>query len=269
MQQLENHQLDVIVQVRKLGEGFDHPLLAVAAVFSIFSNLSPFVQFVGRIMRVIVQNDPGHIANQGVVVFHAGANIARQWGDFQQYSEADQEYFDQLLPLESLDPNDAGTDREITPHFGANMEVRAQSEVHLEEIHLLEEDEAAAIRLLQERGIIAGDFDPARQALQPIPTTRVAQRQALRGGLDMRVRTEAARILAQRGIPAVGRTLDRQRLDRDNLIVLKSAIDRQVNAAVGRTRGQRHEFSRAELDQIDTGFADIVAAAVREVFGGN
>jgi superfamily II DNA or RNA helicase len=36
MQKLENHELDVIVQVRKLGEGFDHPFLAVAAVFSIF-----------------------------------------------------------------------------------------------------------------------------------------------------------------------------------------------------------------------------------------
>jgi superfamily II DNA or RNA helicase len=269
MQQLESHQLDVIVQVRKLGEGFDHPLLAVAAVFSIFSNLSPFVQFVGRIMRVIVQNDPGNVVNQGVVVFHAGANIARQWGDFQQYSEADQAYFDQLLPLEGIDPNDVQTDREITPHFGADMEVRAQSDVHVEEIHLLEEDEAAAIRLLQERGIIAGDFDPARQALQPVPTTRVAQRQAMRGGLDMRVRTEAARILNQRGIPVAGRTLDRQRLGRDNLIVLKSAIDRQVNAAVGRTAGQRHEFSRAELDLIETSFATFVASAVEEVFGGN
>ena len=69
MQRLENHELDVIVQVRKLGEGFDHPLLAVAAVFSIFANLSPFVQFVGRIMRVIKQNAPGDVLNHGTVVF--------------------------------------------------------------------------------------------------------------------------------------------------------------------------------------------------------
>ena len=69
---LENHELDVVVQVRKLGEGFDHPYLSVAAVFSIFSNLSPFVQFVGRIMRVIAQNDTQNIINQGTVVFHAG-----------------------------------------------------------------------------------------------------------------------------------------------------------------------------------------------------
>jgi len=149
------------------------------------------------------------------------------------------------------------------------MEVRAQSEVQLEEIHLLEEDEAAAIRLLQERGIIAGDFDPTRQALQPVPTTRVAQRQAKRDGLDMRVRTEAARILNQRGMNPGGRDLDRQRLGRDNLIVLKAAIDRQVNAAVGHTSGQRHEFTRPQLDQIDAEFTNIVSAAVREIFDGN
>ena len=272
MQRLGNHELDVIVQVRKLGEGFDHPFLAVAAVFSIFSNLSPFVQFVGRIMRVIEQNAPGHVVNQGVVIFHAGANIARQWSDFQQYSEADQEFFDQLLPLEGLDPADPQGEREISPvppRPENVMEVLAQSEVQLEEIQLLEADEAAAIRLLQERGFIAGDFDPTRQALQPVPTTRVAQRQAMRSGLDMRVRTEAARILSQRGMNPAGRELDRQHLGRDNLIVLKAAIDRQVNATVGRTSGQRHEFSRGELDQIDAGFTNILADAVREVFDGN
>ncbi|MEO7423788.1 MAG: DEAD/DEAH box helicase family protein [Fibrobacteria bacterium] len=91
---LEAHELDIIVQVRKLGEGFDHPYLSVAAVFSIFANLSPFVQFVGRIMRVIRQNSPSDPLNQGTVVFHAGANIASRWEDFQEYSEADKQFFD-------------------------------------------------------------------------------------------------------------------------------------------------------------------------------
>jgi len=271
MQQLESHQLDVIVQVRKLGEGFDHPYLAVAAVFSIFANLSPFVQFVGRIMRVIVQNAPGNVLNQGVVVFHAGANIARQWGDFQQYSEADQAYFDQLLPLEGLDPGEPEGEREVTPvdRSADEVEVRAQTEVQLEEIHLLEEDSAAAIRLLQERGLISGDFDPAREVLQPVPVTRVAQRQAMRGGLDMRIRTEAARILSRRGVSAEGHGLDLQRLGRTNLIVLKSAIDRVVNASVGQTGRQRHEFTRPQLDQIEASFTRLVAQAEREVFGGD
>lgn len=37
------------------------------------------------------------------MVFHAGANCARRWSDFQAYTEADQEFFDQLLPTEELD----------------------------------------------------------------------------------------------------------------------------------------------------------------------
>jgi hypothetical protein len=272
MQRLENHQLDVIVQVRKLGEGFDHPLLSVAAVFSIFSNLSPFVQFVGRIMRVIQQNAPGHVLNQGVVVFHAGANIARRWADFQVFSEADRDYFDQLLPVEDVDPDHAPAEREVepVPHDSAGMEVRGQSEVHLEEIPLLQDDAAlAALRVLQARGYSTDDIAAAYQTLQPIPVTRVRQRQAMRGGLDMRVRTEAGRILGERGVNPQGSDLDTRRLGRTNLIVMKAAIDRQVNAVAGQGAGQRHEFSREVLDRIDEGFDNILAAAVREVFDGN
>ena len=273
MQRLENHQLDVIVQVRKLGEGFDHPLLSVAAVFSIFSNLSPFVQFVGRIMRVIEHDAPDHILNQGVVVFHAGGNIARQWTDFQAYSEADQEFFDQLLPLEGIDPDDLPPEREIEPtarDFGSGMEVRSQSDVRLEEIPLLQDDAAlAALRVLQERGYTPDDISAAFETLEPVPTTMARQRQARRLGLDMRVRTEAARILAERRVNPEGHELDRQRLGRSNLIVMKAALDRQVNAIVGRPTRQRHDFSRAELDQIEQAFATIIATSVAEVFNGS
>ena len=55
---LHNGTLDCIVQVQMLGEGFDHPKLSVAAIFRPFRTLAPYVQFVGRIMRVVVQNDP-------------------------------------------------------------------------------------------------------------------------------------------------------------------------------------------------------------------
>lgn len=273
IQRLESHQLDVIIQVRKLGEGFDHCFLSVAAVFSIFSNLSPFVQFVGRIMRVIEQNTLGHVLNQGVVVFHAGANIAKRWSDFQVYSDADRDYFDQLLPVEGIDPNDHRAEREIEPipHDLAGMEVRAQSEVLLEEIPLLQDDALITTLLheCQKRGYTTDDITAACQTLQPIPTTKARERQAMRGGLDMRVRTAAARILNERGINPQGSELDRNRLGRTNLIVMKAAIDRQVNVTIGRSAGQRHDFSRNELDQIDQGFAAIVANAKNKVFNGH
>ena len=66
------------------------------------------------VMRVIEQNAPGHVLNHGSVVFHAGANVANRWADFQQYSEADREFFDQLLPMEDLDFGSAD-DLEVEP----------------------------------------------------------------------------------------------------------------------------------------------------------
>ena len=91
--------------------------------------------------------------------------------------------------------------------------------------------------------------------------TRVRQRQAMRSSLDMRVRTETGRILQERGVNPEGRDFDRQRLGRTNFVVLKAAIDRQVNAAVGRQSGERREFTRPELDQIERDFAGIVELA--------
>lgn len=274
MQRLENHELDVIVQVRKLGEGFDHPYLAVAAVFSVFANLSPFVQFVGRIMRVIEQNAPSHALNHGTVVFHAGANVASRWEDFQQYSEADREFFDQLLPMEGLDFGSAD-ELEVEPEprdfgDGERFDVRSQTGIRLEEIPLIAEDPdaLAALKVLQEKGYTSDQVKEAYDELEPVPVTRVRQRQAMRGSLDQRVRTEAGRILAERGINPEGRELDRQRLGRTNFVVLKAAIDRQVNAVAGRQSRERHEFTRPELDQIDQDFAGIVERAVQEIFDG-
>jgi hypothetical protein len=261
----------VIVQVRKLGEGFDHPFLAVAAVFSIFRNLSPFVQFVGRIMRVIEHDAPGHPLNNGVVVFHAGANIARRWEDFQQYSEADQEYFDQLLPMEGLDFS-SGDELQIDPAPPSQphdrVDVRSQTDVRLEEIPLIQEDPEAlaALQILQGRGYTSDQVRQAYEALQPVPVTKSRQRQAKRASLDMRIKTEAARILHERQINPEGHDLDAQRLGRTNLIVLKAAIDRHANTAVGRQARERSEFTRPQLDQIDNDFVAIVEQAVREVF---
>lgn len=269
MKKLEAHELDVIVQVRMLGEGFDHPYLSVAAVFSIFANLSPFVQFVGRIMRVIKQNSPSDPLNQGTVVFHAGANIASRWEDFQEYSEADKQFFDQLLPMEGLDFREAN---EIAvapvPRAPNTVEVRGQAGILLEEIPLLDDDEAMqAIATLRARGYSP---DEVRRAMehQPVPTTKANQRQAARASLDVRIKTEVGRVLGEKGMNPQGKDLDKKYLNKTNFVIVKAAIDKQVNAAVGKGAGERHEFSKAELDAINARFADLAATAEKEVFGG-
>lgn len=267
---LDSHSLDVVVQVRKLGEGFDHPYLSVAAVCSIFANLSPFVQFVGRIMRVIEQDNPTSPLNQGTVVFHAGANVANRWEDFQEYSEADREFFEQLLPMEGLDFGDAA-ELDVTPRADRPtnpVEVRGQSGVLLQEIPLI--DNAEAMRAINTLRQLGYSPEAVRDAMehQPVPTTKANERKAARASLDMQIKSEVGRILGRRGVNHQGRDLDATRRGRTNFVVVKSAIDRQVHEACGRGAGERHEMTRQELDSIAPRFAELVAAAEREVFGG-
>lgn len=267
---LNSHDLDVIVQVRKLGEGFDHPYLAVAAVFSVFANLSPFVQFVGRIMRVIEQNAPDHVLNRGIVVFHAGANVARRWEDFRQFSAIDRDFFDQLLPTEELNFNDA-SELEITPEACENyggLEVLDQGPVEIQEISLIQEDAEtmAALERIRQRGYTSDELVEAYETLNPIPVTAQRRRRAMRSSLEERVRIETGRILRSRGINPGGRELDRQHHSKDNFVVMKSNIDRCINEFVGRSSGKRQEFTRSEFAQINQNLARIIENAVQEVF---
>lgn len=270
LKKLENNELDVIVQVRKLGEGFDHPHLAVAAIFSIFANLSPFVQFVGRIMRVVKQNAPYDPVNRGVVVFHAGANVAKRWTDFQSYTAADQEFFDALLPMEELDFSH-GNEIEIepvTPDDSEGVQVRSQSDVLLQEIPLIDDDAEAQqmIRQLRERGYTGDVVAEAMNQLDAVPVTKVRQRQADRAALDSRIKTEVGRIFLVRKINHQGYELDRRRLKKTNFVVMKGAIDDEVNMLVGKKSGERSEFTQADLDMIEANFGTIVERATKVVF---
>lgn len=271
IEKLHNHELDVIVQVRKLGEGFDHPYLSVAAVFSIFSNLSPFVQFVGRIMRVIDQNEPNSPRNQGVVVFHAGANIARRWDDFKKFSEADQDYFDQLLPIESFDPTSDQSERIYSPHidYTDEIDIKSQSEIQIQEIDLLQEENRKAIEQLKRSGYIQGDFDPEKQILKPVQATKQAQRQALRKQLDELIKTKSVQVLRKNKFNPEGHDLDKSRTGKSNFIVMKSTIDRHVNSFLGKEPGTRGDLSLNEVQSAISSLNEITKEAEAEVFHGN
>ncbi|MFZ5424910.1 MAG: DEAD/DEAH box helicase family protein [Patescibacteria group bacterium] len=89
--------LDCIVQVQMLGEGFDHPKLSVAAIFNPFRSLSPYIQFVGRILRVVVQNSPGHPDNYGYIVTHIGMNLDNRFEEFRAFDSDDEEFWASVL----------------------------------------------------------------------------------------------------------------------------------------------------------------------------
>jgi superfamily II DNA/RNA helicase len=246
-QQLENHELDVIVQARMLGEGFDHPYLAVAMVGSIFANLSPFVQFIGRIMRAIEQNAPGHPLNQGVVVFHVGANVARRWDDFRQFSQADQDFFANLLP-EAEDVEFTGETIEHVPGGGGGLdpvEILEEHGVRASEMEPI--GDAHALALLRELAEIGITPDQAAQELRRMRTTRQDRREARRIAINDRIQNESGRILARLKINAGGRNLDPRR-QKQNFAWVASELHRYINEHVGGAMADRQNFTLEQLD---------------------
>jgi DNA repair protein RadD len=101
---LTNGELDCIVQVQMLGEGFDHPKLSVAAIFRPFRTLAPYIQFVGRILRSIVQNTPGHPDNYGHVVTHAGMNLDERLREFKLFESDDQKFWEEIIGGKEPEP---------------------------------------------------------------------------------------------------------------------------------------------------------------------
>jgi len=94
---LKNGVLDCIIQVQMLGEGFDHPKLSVAAIFRPFRSVAPYIQFIGRIMRVIVQGDPTHPDNAGHIVTHLGMNLDQRLKEFQQFESDDNAFWEKVI----------------------------------------------------------------------------------------------------------------------------------------------------------------------------
>ena len=101
---LTSGELDCIVQVQMLGEGFDHPKLSVAAIFRPFRTLAPYIQFVGRILRVIVQNSPGHPDNYGYIVTHAGMNLDQRLREFKLFESDDQKFWEEVIGGKEPEP---------------------------------------------------------------------------------------------------------------------------------------------------------------------
>ncbi len=139
MSALRNGTLDCIIQVQMLGEGFDHPKLSVAAIFRPFRSLAPYIQFVGRIMRVIVQNDPTHPDNVGHIVTHLGMNLDQRLKEFKQFENDDQAFWDKVI---------SGAEPEVPPAVrdgSARLTAGEQVVVHGEIVEALWEEDFTTV----------------------------------------------------------------------------------------------------------------------------
>ncbi|CAH0122777.1 hypothetical protein PAE9249_05368 [Paenibacillus sp. CECT 9249] len=82
---IEAHEVDAVIHVALLGEGYDHPYLSIAAIFRPFRSLAPYAQFIGRTLRRIPPNQAKTASdNVAVVVGHKDLNLDPLWEEYQK-----------------------------------------------------------------------------------------------------------------------------------------------------------------------------------------
>ena len=167
MRDLYSGVLDCIVQVQMLGEGFDHPKLSVAAIFRPFRSLAPYIQFVGRILRVVVQNDPTHPDNYGHIVTHVGMNLDELLKQFKMFENDDQRFWKEVTAGKDPDPPKEVLEGSARMKLHEDMAVQSEIVEQLFEEDFSTAEDADILRDLEKKLESLGlDSRLAQQVLQ-------------------------------------------------------------------------------------------------------
>ena len=289
LRELEDLRIDCVVQVQMLGEGFDHPPLSIAAVFRPFRSLSPYVQFVGRIMRVMFQDDAANPANHGYVVSHVGLNNDANWRDFREFDLEDQQVFRDWLEAQAEEPLGSDGDGGGYPRrFDQGMEVHNEiiSEDFIRQSFLDANDDRVIDRILETK--IPGTAltlssmmsrDQVRDMLQnaqkkhlagsaeKLPVSPQKRRQTARKRVEERARSIAARVLKDLDLTPAGYDIPKRvaaaRGSKNNLIGVTRMIHKTVNEHLQIEKKKRGEVSREDMEAALRGL-DAIGDNVRE-----
>jgi len=256
------NQLDAMVHVGILGEGYDNKNISIAALFRPFRTVAPYTQFVGRALRALP--DGTETDNLAHVVAHAGLNQEAHWQYFKHETEEAQVLADLDAWAQAHEENEGtgaedgksnssgdSDPAEVTGETIEGFDVDAYLPVEGEEAEEAKEhlrDVETALDALKEKGIDVPDADDFKreiaalnqplgdEELPPPPNRPARERHAYRKILDHAVRRAAGILLRRLDIPEGTDLVDAvgKGEEESNVEVVIRLLNRRVNAAVGR-----------------------------------
>ena len=275
---------DVVVQVNILGEGYDLPTLSVAAVFRPYRSLSPYVQFVGRILRLAQPDTPYSSANHVYLVSHVGLNDERWWSDFTNFDKDDQEFFQEYLQgdLEVEGDGDASPRLTLRPFMRVLNEVvenyqRQGYLKHIDDVMIgelfdtirrkgFEPSEFGLTEDMVRMRLSAANAEGQLPAFNPVIQPQ-ERREALKGRLQQEARSIADTVLNRIGLQHRGRDLLKAftgNFNAEIMIRLASAEQNKVmNVESGKRQSAGIEQLRGAVDA-SPDIADKLSSLVRE-----
>lgn len=275
---------DVVVQVNILGEGYDLPTLSVAAVFRPYRSLSPYVQFVGRILRLAAPQTPYSPANHVYLVSHVGLNDERWWNDFTNFDKDDQEFFKEYLQGEmEIDGDEGGGPRmtlrpfmrvlnEVVENYQRKGYLKKIDEVMIGDLFAtirqkgFEPTEFGLTEDIMRRRLSAAQTEGSVAAFNPVIQPQ-ARREALKGRLQQEARAIADTVVNRLNLDHRGRDLLRAFSGTHNSEILIRLASAEQNKVMNLESGQRQSADIAQLDAAIAASADIadkISSLVRE-----
>jgi len=276
---LTSGELDCIVQVQMLGEGFDHPKLSVAAIFRPFRTVAPYIQFVGRILRVIVQNSPGHPDNYGHIVTHAGMNLDERLREFKLFESDDQKFWEDVIGGKEPEPPSDIRNGESRMKLSEPGVVNYEIVDSLIEEQFTSAEQEDIIRELREKLELLG-LDPEQaeaivlakssgrtmsKAAQPFQVLPQREWEAKRKGLNEQVNRAANLLMNRLGINRGGRDLIALGVAAtNNFVAGVTLINKELKQ---KNPKPRKEWSVEEFAAAEAGLEDILNALTRRYKG--
>lgn len=280
----------VVVQVQMLGEGYDLRTLSVAAVFRPYRSLSPYIQFVGRILRLANPGVGGSLVNKVYVVSHVGLNDERWWEDFRNFDKEDQALFAELLDAAggTVEPVDGVPRLTLRPF----MRVLSETvEKYVQQAYLSEINDTMVSQFMET--IRASGFDPLEFGLteemvrmrlelsaaerretasfEP-PVQPQRRKEGLRVIVSQDARSIADVVINRLALKHAGRDLVRHYPGRGphNAAILITLAQKAQNERMGLDSGQRETASVEQFELAHAASADIadsLTAAVKSKLG--
>jgi DNA repair protein RadD len=285
LRDLKNGTLDCIVQVQMLGEGFDHPKLSVAAIFRPFRALSPYIQFIGRILRVVVQNDPTHPDNYGHIVTHVGMNLDELLEQFKLFEKDDQAFWAEVTGGADPEPPRDVLEGRARMKLGEEMVVNSEivDRVFEEEFTTAEDSDIVADL---ERKFESLGLDPAlakdvvkksaaarpqmqaSNAAKPFAVLPLKQWQEAKKRLNEEAKRTATLLLNRCGLLPAGVELPRKLKPgigaQNNFVAALQMVNEQLDKRFGDGR-KRSAWATEEFGVAMIGLGEILNDLTREV----
>jgi excisionase family DNA binding protein len=285
LQSLRSGVLDCIIQVQMLGEGFDHPKLSVAAIFRPFRTLAPYIQFIGRILRVVVQNDPMHPDNYGHIVTHIGMNLDEQLKKFKLFENDDQKFWEDVtggaepeLPRQVLNGDarmklheDMVVNREIVDSLfeedfasAEDADIVRDLEKKLESLGL---DPALAAEMLKKSRVSSGPRTTA--AAQPFSVLPAKRWQEAKRLLNEEAKRTAKLLLNRTDLQPAGAELPYKLKPSigatNNFVAAFQMVNEGLAKRIANGKRKRQEWTTDEFESAMTLMPEILNALVREI----